>query len=319
MQWSFFQIWNESLEQREEKELKPRTNMWAGELGGAYVDRWLKMKAVSPSNPFDPRSLRKFEAGNIWEWIVSMVLKRAGILIDKGEWCGFQYPGLLKVTGKLDFVAGGKPDYDKAMFEITHLRLPQFIEKATANIISHFKEKYPDGLNEIILELKSCSAFMFDIYEGKNEANKNHKLQLFHYLKAKQYPEGHVVYICKDDARMLEVGIMNPSPLEDEYKKDIEDMTKYVMDDEQPPLEKFIVYNEEFDKFSANYKVGYSNYISKLYGYKNQSDFDEKYKPIVERWNRVLGRVREGKTMTANNIQAKDEISKEFPDFKFKG
>lgn len=33
--------------------------------------------------------------------------------------------------------------------------------------------------------------------------------------------------------------------------------------------------------------------------------------------NRVLGRVKEGKTMTANNIQAKDEILKEFPEFKF--
>ena len=80
MQWSFFKIWNESLEQREERPPKERQNLWASELGKSQVDVYLKMKGIAPTNPFSARSLRKFEAGNIWEWIVGLVLLRAGML-----------------------------------------------------------------------------------------------------------------------------------------------------------------------------------------------------------------------------------------------
>lgn len=309
MKWSFYNLWNDSLEDRKEKELTPRNHMWAGELGGSYIDRYLKMKAVKPSNPLNPRSLRKFEAGNIWEAIVKYVLTRAGILISHQEWLKYQYPTLLNVTGKLDFVAGGKPDYEKAIsvIDAEFGWLPPFINRATKNIILTLQIKYPEGLEEIILEVKSCSSFMFENYE-KGTASLNHKLQLFHYLKAKPKDEGHITYICKDDARMIEIGIFNPSPVEEEYKKDIEQMTYFINKDERPPLENFIVFDKDFGKFSANYKVGYSQYLTMLYGLKDQFEFDNKYKPIVERWNRVLGRIEKGEKMTENNLQAIEEI-----------
>jgi len=311
MKWSFYQIWNASLEDRKNRELRARDNMWAGELGGAYIDRFLKMKAVKPSNPINPRSLRKFEAGNIWEAIVKYVLTRAGILISCQDWLSYQYPELIKVTGKLDFVAGGKPDYEKALFTINteFSWLPEFIGRATKNIIEYLRNNYPEGLEEIILEVKSCSSFMFENYE-KGKSSPNHRLQLFHYLKAKQKQEGHIVYICKDDARMIEIGILNPSVVEEEYKKDIEQMTYFITKDERPPLENFIVYDNDFNKFSANYKVGYSQYLTMLYGLKDQKEFDDKYKPIITRWNRVLGRIEEGEKMTDNNLQAIEEIKK---------
>jgi hypothetical protein len=88
--WSFFNLWNKALETRADRPLVKREKMWASELGGAYVDRYLKMKAVPPSNPPNPRSLRKFEAGNIWEYIAEYVLKRSGILIDNSGEIIFQ-------------------------------------------------------------------------------------------------------------------------------------------------------------------------------------------------------------------------------------
>jgi hypothetical protein len=168
--------------------------------------------------------------------------------------------------------------------------------------------KYPQGMENIILEVKSCSSFMFERYEKSGTASPQHKLQLFHYLKAKDMPEGHIVYICKDDARMLEVGVMNPSIIEEEYKKDISEISTYVLENKLPPLEKPIVYNDETGEFSANWKVGYSNYLTMLYKFENQFAFDNTYKPIAERWNRVLGRIDEGKEMTANNKLAMEEI-----------
>lgn len=311
MKWSFSQIWNASLEEgRPSKALEPRNKIWASEMGGAFIDRFLKMTAVPLTNPPNPRSLRKFEAGNIWEAIIGYVLNRAGILQSKQEWIQYQYEGLLPVSGKLDYIAGGKPDYDKALKTIsTEFNwLPEFISRATMNIVKKLKEQFPDGLDDIVLEIKSCSSFMFEKYEKDNNSDPKHKLQAFHYLKCKKMPEAHIVYISKDDARIIEIGVLNPSSVEDDYKKDIEMMTHYLETSERPPLEKFIVFDNNFKSFSANWKVGYSNYLTMLYELENQKAFDDKYKPIVERWNRVLGRVSKDEKMTENNIEAIKEI-----------
>ena len=316
MSWNFCEIWNKSLEEgRTERILEPRQKLWASELGGSYTDRFLKMTAIPPSNPPNPRSLRKFEAGNIWEAIIGYVLSRAGILIQKQKYVTYQYPGLFPVTGKLDFIAGGNPDYDKSLAIISQefIWLPEFISRATKNIIISLKTKYPNGLKNIILEIKSCSSFMYELYEKRNEGSLNHKLQDFHYLKGENMPEGHIVYISKDDARIIEIGIFNPSPLEDYYKTDIEYMTNCVKNNQQPPLEQPVVYDEMFKKFSANWKVGYSSYLTYLYKLKDQKEFDDTYKPLVEKWNRVLGRIKDKKEMTANN----QAVLKEIKDYSF--
>jgi len=316
MKWSFGQIWNESLVNRKERQMRPRNRIWASEVGGSMIDRYLKMTGVKPTNPPNMRSLRKFEAGNIWEWIVGLVLKRAGIFIGEQGWVEYRYPGLLPVTGKIDFLAGGKPDWEKASAELNGL--PECISRATQDIITHFKNKFPFGMDELILEVKSCSSFMFEHYERSGFASKNHSFQAFHYLKAKNMREAHIVYISKDDARMLEIGVFNPSPLEEEYRKDIEMMTGYIKRNEQPPKEKEIVFDKDFGRFSKNWKVAYSSYLTKIYGYKNQKEFDDKYVSQVSRWNRVLKRVVDKKNMTKKNLEVIKEIEKEYPDFEDK-
>jgi len=314
LSWSFYQIWNESIEQgRPQRVLEPRNKIWASELGGAFIDRFLKMKGVAPSNPPNPRSLRKFEAGNIWEAIIGFVLMRAGILQNKQEYLTYQYEGSFPVNGKLDYIAGGKPDYDKAVFTIVQEFdwLPEFISRAMQNIVEKLKGQFPNGLPEIILEVKSCSSYMFEQYEAKQTGSRQHKLQAFHYLKAKPMKEAHIVYISKDDARLLEVGVFNPSSIEQEYQEDIQKITNYLTKDEQPPLEKPIVFDIDTGRFIANWKVGYSNYLTMIYHIENQMVFDNLYKPKATKWNRVLGRIKADKNLTQNNIQAIKEIEKE--------
>jgi hypothetical protein len=314
MTWSFYHVWNKSIETRKKREPQARNRIWASEIGGAYVDRYLKMTGVEPTNPPDARALRKFEAGNMMEWIVDMVLKRAGILIDNQKWIAYKYPGLFEVTGKLDQEAGGNPDWDKAKEEIEHLGLPPFFGKATKAIVKHLSKKYPDGLKKIILETKSCSSYMFEKY--KKGADIRHKLQAFHYLMATGRDEAHIVYISKDDLRMIECGVFRTPDLEKLYKDDIEAMTKYVETKTQPELEKEIIYDPEFGKFSANWKIGYSNYLEMLYGYKSQGDFDDKHKPMVARFNRVLTRMRNKKNMTDDNKAAIEEMKKWEPNIE---
>jgi len=316
MQWSFYKLWNESVDQgRVDRPFKARETLWASELGGPMIDRYLKFTNVKPSNPFDARSFRKFEAGNIWEWLVGLVLKRAGILLDSQEWLKFQYPGALAVTGKLDYLAGGKVDVEKARAELAGLELPELFSRATDRIITYFADKYPDGLPPIVLEIKSSSSFMFERYLTLNVADIRHMMQNFHYLKAKNLPEGHVVYISKDDSRMLEVPVFNPSVMETHYENDIRTFSNYIFNKEQPPLEKHIVYMPETCRFSANFKVGYSGYLTLLYGMKDQAEFDARYKPTVAKWNRVFNRVINKDNMTALNLEVIKEIEQTFPNF----
>ena len=328
--WSVFNLWNTALEKREDRPIKERYNMWASELGGPHIDRYLKMKGVTPTNPPNARSLRKFDAGNRWEAIIKFVLDRAGILIDQQKWLEFQYPGLLSVTGKLDFIAGGQPDFQTALELIENdsfLAVDKALKTACIEIVKGLQSKFSIAeLKKIVIEVKSCSSFMFDVYERSGSASPNHRLQLYHYLKATGLDEGHILYVCKDDCRMLEIGVMNPSPVEDEYKADIELMTKYIQHDIKPPLEKAIVFDRDFAKFSANWKVAYSGYLTYLYGIKSQMDFDNVYKPKAEQWNRVIKRAVQfsfgektpkGKPilLTKENLEIIEEIKKDFPNY----
>ena len=315
LKWSFGQIWNNSLETRDnERKITPRDYIYASELGGAYIDRFYKMKGVEPSNPPNYRLLRKFEAGNIWEWIVELILRRAGILLDSQEHLDFTYPDLLKVSGRLDHLAGGNPDWDKATEDLNSLNLPEIIKKATNDIFEYLKTNFPNGLETLILEVKSVSSFMFENYLATNEANPNHKLQLFHYLKSKGLPEGHIIYISKDDCRMLEFGVFNPSNIEDIYKKDIETMTKYFREDLEPPKEELIIFDEENLKFNYNWKVGYSPYLTKIYGFKEQMEYQNMFSPVASKWNRVFKRIINGDKMTAKNLEVIEEIKRGFPN-----
>lgn len=312
--WSFSQIWNKSLEEAPQRELKPRANIWASEVGGSFIDRYLKMTAVAPSNPYDARTLRKFEAGKLEEWLVGMVLKRAGIAYEGQRWSTFRYPGFLETTGKSDYYAGGNVDWEKAKTEVDMLGLPEFFGRAADNIIKEFSEKYPNGLNKIVLEVKSCSAMMMEKYI-KLGADPRHAAQAFHYLKADNLQEAHIVYISKDDLRMTEVGVMNPSPIEDFYKDDIEAMSYYYTRNIKPAIEQEMIFDEFVGKFSANHKVKYSNYLTMLYNYKDQGEFEAKYKPITGKWNRTLTRCVNGDKMTPLNLETIEEIKKTFPKF----
>lgn len=326
LSWTFSNIWNQSL-QSEPRVLEARNHIWASELGGAFVDRYLKMLATPETNPPNLRSHRKFQAGHIWEWIVELILKRAGLIIMKQERLTYQYEGLLEVSGKPDFLAGGKPDWAQAEHDIKELGFPEVIERASLNIINKLKDQIGDKhLKEIVLEVKSCSTIIFDRYERTGIASYHHTLQLFHYLKALNLDEGHIVYICRDDCRMLEIGVFNPSPVEEDYKRDIAQMTNFIKTGKMPFIEPEIIFDPTIGKIQKNWKVEYSNYLTKLYGYEEPEAYREMWDSRVKSFNGALGRLVKSKTggttptgkpivLTEKNVAALDELKAYFPDF----
>lgn len=303
--WGFALAWNKALEQVEERPLAPRKHLWASELGKSHIDLWHKLRATPVTNPPNARSLRKFEAGNVFEWIVSLVLKRAGILKEEQTHVSHQYPGLVEVTGKVDFIAGGKATKDGALKDIAELGLPSVFIKGGEQILDYLVSL--GELDEMPLEVKSVSSYMFESLERAKKPSKIHRLQLTHYLKAMGYAKGRLVYICRDDLRMMEF-VVYLNDAEPEYKAFIEDMTKYLASDVPPPLEKPIVWDEELGKFAKNFNVAYSGYLTLLYGYQDQKEFDDQFVKVAQRWNRVLKRLKEGAKITPKNELVFEEM-----------
>lgn len=291
LDWSFAHIWNKALENVEPRVMEPRSRMFATELGKAPVDVYLAMKGEQPTNPPNARSMRKFEAGNLWEWIVGIILKRAGIVQKAQERVTHTLPGMCEVSGKSDYIAGGKPNYEGAKEYIATLELPDMFYRGFEQIIEHLEANYPNGLGDKPLEVKSLSSFMFDLIERSKRSLKAHRLQLLHYMIAGNYPVGHIIYICRDDCRMIEMVVVLNDETRAEYEEAVALRSGYYLRDEMPPLEQPIVWDEDIKKFSKNNMgMAYSMYLTKLYGFKDQMEFDEKYSSLTIRYNSALKR-----------------------------
>lgn len=293
--WGLSKIWNAALVDKEERKLEIRDYLWASELGNAPIDTYLKMNATPYSNPANERSRRKFEAGNVFEWIVSLVLKRAGILKDMQTRFEHQYKGLLKVTGKGDFLAGGAVDIEKAKDFIEFLKeaeMPDVFTRCFDRTVEYLATTYPNGMADMPLEVKSVSSFAMDKLEKQRMPIMRHRQQLFHYLKSGNYEKGLIIYLCRDDLRMMEFAVLNPSSVEQEYKSAIEVISAHFKAGTTPPKEKLIVFDAEYGKFTKNFGVEWSPYLTMLYDFEEPRAYSEIYGKKATNWNRVMKRVK---------------------------
>jgi len=309
------QIWNESLE-RKDRPVEPRARLWASELGGSMIDRWHKLKGTQYTNPPNSRAMRKFMAGDIWEWIIKTVLIRAGIPFQSQERVELNYEGLLPITGKLDFVIGGAINYTEALERIEAEDMPDFIKNPAKAIIERFRDMYPDEIPEKILEIKSVGSYIFESIIANDNPLKHHLYQASVYHLTKKLPTD-IVYVCRDDCRLAQYNIDKIAPMiEAEIKKDLEQITKYYNDDIEPPKEELILWED--GKFKTNWKIQYSNYLSMLYSYEDvdgkvkpieaPDEYFEEFSPLVSSWNRVVKRIREKATLTKSNLEKIEEM-----------
>lgn len=308
LSWNFAPVWNEALISGADRVLEKRDHLWASELFYAPIDTYLKMRATEYTNPPNERAKRKFEAGYFMEWVVAMLLKRAGILKGAEVRCEYQYEGLLKVTGRIDKVAGGKPDYEKAKAELELLELPESLTRGLEQVVEYLNNKYPEGLGEKPIEIKSVSSFAMDSMEQKNVPLTKHAMQLFHYLKSHNYDTGILLYICRDDLRMMEFHVFLDSPLEEAYKARIEELTENHKKDTPPEKEKMVIWDDVACRFSKNLNIEYSPYLTMLYEFETPREYSETWGKVATRRNRVLKRVKNGDKMTKMNEEVLEEI-----------
>ena len=290
------------MEAPDHREPEARDYLWASELGKPLADVWLRMHGEPVTNPPNARSLRKFEAGNIFEWIMQTILMRAGILVSTQERVKHKYEGLLEVSGKIDFIAGGTVEVEKAMESIETLMLPDKTQNAAKQILEYLAQNYPDGLDRKVIELKSVSSHMMNAIEITERALAIHRLQAYHYTKHPDIERADILYLCRDDMRMFEVPVLADTPaIEAEYRGYIERATEAYHSPERPPVDPAVLFDEDQGKFSVNRAIGWSPYLTLLTGLQDQAEFDAKYKNIPASWNRVLTRIKTGQSMTKNN------------------
>lgn len=312
--FNFTSIWNACVEKDDSRPIEPRERLFASELGGSLIDIYLKLRGETPSNPPNARSRRKFNAGNLMEWCVWTVLKQSGVLVAAQKPFVYQYPGLLPVSGRLDFIMGGKPDYEKAAYDVAHMNFPPFIQLAMEETIKNLKEMIgTDELKQIVLEVKSTSSFMLEKYMRTEEPQEGHVLQAFHYLKSSDLSEAKIVYICRDDLQMIEFSVFNPSQIEGYYKGFIDTISGYHYANQMPEKEKEIKF--EALRFGTNFKVEYSPFLKRLYGYDEPMFYRDRWGKVVTQFNRTYKRCVQGDKMTALNLATIQEAKKYFPEW----
>jgi hypothetical protein len=290
--WTLTGMWNGALQKNRRDAYEPRNHIWASELGGSYYDRYWRMKGRKPTTPPNLRSRRKFEGGNLAEWIVQQILARAHIL--KSSQHRIEYSdGALKVTGKADFTAGG------TIRQITPARLrdlPESFSLVAESVIAQLREKYPKGLKLVNVEIKSCAGTMFDRY--REAPNVHHALQAFHYAKNTKRPT-LLVYVSRDDFRITEWIIRPRSKKWDKlYQDDIARMAEVLAmeakDVRKQLKEPLLAWDPKKEKFSKNWKVEYSNYLTD-YGFSYPDKFAKPAQSAALRLSNIVKKIKEGK------------------------
>lgn len=313
--WTIKNAWAAAVAGND-RQIAPRDYLYASELGGSDIDIILKLKGVQPTNPPNNRSKGKFFAGHVFEDALYLALLRCGVVLDSQKRCEFQYDNLMRVSGKCDFIAGGEINVEKSEAEIKAMKLSEHMESLSLIVLHSLASEYGSmTLKPLVVENKSVSKTMFDKHEKNDSPAFNHQMQTFHYLKSLNMNEGRIFYINKDDCRVLEFAVYNPmgvSDIEKAYKAEIERLTNYYTNNIMPEKEPEVIFD---GRFSKNWKVEYSNYLTMLYGYERPDIYADKWKSVCARWNYTLSRVVKNAKLTDTNKKTINEIEKYF-DFE---
>lgn len=277
--WSIEKLWNEQLS-TPQTTAPPRNYIRASEIGSPFLDRYYRMKGVPPSNQFDIRTLRIFDAGKLWELIVVRILKMAGILQSRqDELIIPENKDHLLVKGHVDAIVGGKPDFDQAKASIHGIiqefgleEGEDFLEQRALKLVEYLSKEFPDGLEPVIAEVKSVNSMAFWAHKnldakGYFKGYDHHKLQLLTYLLG--HPSikiGKRFYISKDDMCLKEDNIKITEDLKKKWLADVTTMSNYYRNNQEPPKEDDIVWNPEKESFELNWKLKRSNYLTKITG-----------------------------------------------------
>jgi hypothetical protein len=332
MPWEFSSLFNEAIRSLPERPMMKRNYIYASELGGDFVSRYLKMHAHPYSNPFNDRSRRKMISGQIFEWIVYLILTMTGILKQKQLKGEVELKGMLRVSGKLDFVVGGEVvDWEaqrqevktiQKLFALSFSDMPPVIEHSLERVLFRMEQMFSRvPLRQYIFECKSVSGFVYSLIERTNVPRSGHPLQTLHYLIANNEPEGFIGYINRESFEYLQYPVVPTKELMKSYKQDIKTMTEYYNNSgknylkNMPPMEPEVVFEDATFRFVKNNHVEYSPYLTFLTSLKSIDEFAQKWAGELRAFNYAFKRCVKGENITDNNKQSIANAKKYFPEW----
>jgi hypothetical protein len=292
--WTIMDAWNQSLTVPSSFEPKPRNYLYASEVGGNMLEIYWRMIGLSPTNDKTDTSRRKMEAGNFYEALIVWVFKRCGLLKDTQTRVRLEAPGLLAVSGKLDLIAGCAGNWEQKLkeveeyfdkLEVAGFDFPFFAQskKLSLNTIKYLSEKYPQGFEDRIIEVKSINSMAF---WAKNqpisEPYPHHVNQETFYLayNDRGIRNGSILYVDRDTMSLSEIFILVREDVIAKQMKWIEEMTYYYNNKIEPPVPDLIVWNPSKKKYEYNWKIGWSEFKDKMLGTETEDSIRAKVKKM---------------------------------------
>lgn len=290
--WKIQDLWNEII--TEDRVPQKRDYIRASDIGRPFLDRYYQMHGEPYTNPFEARILRVFDCGNIFETlIIERIFRVLGLLKETQSEIIVKKGNFLPVVGHHDPRVGGKIDVEASEKILTESNEPEWFLRRTRAFRDAIIKKYPDGIKEVITEIKTVNSRAFWAHKNIDEATgyflgyPHHKLQLLTYLIGTNLPEGRLFYISKDDLSLMETPVFRDNQaLQADWELDVRTMSEYFLKKETPPKEPDIVFNKEKGEYELNWKVGRSNYLTKITGFKNAEEWEAYYKEELKRKNK---------------------------------
>lgn len=304
--WSSADIWNESLKITKRYPPKERGYIYASEIGGSMLDRYLKMQGTAPTNPYDDRTLRKFAAGNYFEEIVEKMFKQIGVLKEsQGRVEIPESEKHLKVSGRFDFLLGGLPDWNEARKRVKAASFPTAIESISMNLIAEYEVKYPQGLPLKLMECKSVNSMIFwSKIKNLFEDYIHHQLQAFTYINALDLLMGTVFYISKDDLTTAEIPVFaHDSRLTKLWDEDVGTFTEYWRSQKPPKEEPDYIWSDKKELWVTNWKKERSTFLTHITG-KVKEKWISDVKKVITPLNKKIGLEKRKKTMEKKKLDA---------------
>lgn len=304
----FVDIFDTALALDKKRDFKARDYIYASEVGMGYFDRFLSMNGVRPSNDPNEIAVRKFKLGELIEDFFKLVLWEMGILKAQEKSIRSNFGFGCEVSGRMDVVYGGRWDIKDIESVFEELKFLKFIGLLSDTVKKFAEENKNVDYDICGIEIKSVSDFVYNRIDARKSPEIHHACQAFHYA----YWEGipfQLVYFDKNNGRMQSFWIL---PTDNKwysvYMNDIKEMSNYYLNNIRPEKEKLLLFDGE--RFSTNWKVEYSKYLTAEYKFSTKDEYREYATPFVQRFNRVMARVRDGKKLTQDNILAINEMKK---------
>jgi len=283
-------LWNDLI--TEDRPMAPRDYIRGSDIGKPYLDRYLAMKGVPYSNPFQSRIKRIFDCGLIFEEAIERIFRILGLLIDSQAEVAVEMPGMLKVVGHYDQRVGGKIDVDKSRKALEDENVPEWLKNRASKLLEKLSQENPDGFQTLITEIKTVNSMAFWAHKNVNpetgmfKGYDHHKLQLLTYLLATGEEQGRIFYISKDDLTLMELGVMKDSPdLIEKWEEDVATMTKYYRENIEPPKEDDIIWDEHKKVFVTNWMIERSNYFTHITGFDSVEKWQDSLKAELKAKN----------------------------------